>query len=145
MRQKALHAEHHKPYSRRVLGFVVQPTAENPVFTGQRTQILAAQILFTDLKEVFESMPQKVCQIRCHTECHAEHQNNPTQIAELATKMKMPGCSVVTVGDTGAGKSTLLNALLGETNILPTNGMRACTASVIELSWNERLVRIFLS
>jgi len=36
--------------------------------------------------------------------------------------MQMPGCSVVTVGDTGAGKSTLLNAMLGETSVLPTNG-----------------------
>ena len=37
-------------------------------------------------------------------------------------------------GTTGAGKSSMLNALLGEENILPTNGMRACTASVIEIS-----------
>jgi hypothetical protein len=37
------------------------------------------------------------------------------------------------VGNTGAGKSTLLNALLDETRVLPTNGMRACTASLIEM------------
>jgi hypothetical protein len=35
--------------------------------------------------------------------------------------------TVVVVGDTGAGKSSLLNALLDETSLLPTNGMRACT------------------
>ena len=55
------------------------------------------------------------------------------ELKGLSEKMQMPGCSVVTVGDTGAGKSTLLNALLGETSVLPTNGMRACTASIIEL------------
>ena len=33
------------------------------------------------------------------------------------------------------GKSSLLNALLGEEDVLPTNGMRACTASVIEVSY----------
>lgn len=36
-------------------------------------------------------------------------------------------------GDTGAGKSSLLNALLGEEKVVPTNGMRACTAAIIEL------------
>jgi predicted GTPase len=33
------------------------------------------------------------------------------------------------------GKSSLLNVLLGEEDVLPTNGMRACTASVIEVSY----------
>ena len=60
-----------------------------------------------------------------------------SELSKLSETMKMPGCSVVTVGDTGAGKSTLLNALLGETSVLPTNGMRACTASIIELSYNK--------
>jgi GTPase SAR1 family protein len=35
--------------------------------------------------------------------------------------------TTVVVGNTGAGKSTLINGLLGESNVLPTNGMRACT------------------
>ena len=64
------------------------------------------------------------------------------ELETLQDRIKMPGCSVVTVGDTGAGKSTLLNALLGETCVLPTNGMRACTASIIELSFNMREVKI---
>lgn len=34
----------------------------------------------------------------------------------------------------GAGKSSTINALLGEEDIVPTNGMRACTACVVELS-----------
>ena len=33
----------------------------------------------------------------------------------------------------GAGKSTLLNALLDESKLIPTSGMRACTASLIEI------------
>lgn len=59
------------------------------------------------------------------------------ELEDIQKNMKMPGCSVVTVGDTGAGKSTLLNALLGETNVLPTNGMRACTAAIIEMQFNK--------
>ncbi|KAH8074160.1 hypothetical protein JL720_10714 [Aureococcus anophagefferens] len=43
--------------------------------------------------------------------------------------------SCVVCGTTGAGKSTLLNALLGESEVLPTNGMRACTAVLIELRY----------
>ena len=31
----------------------------------------------------------------------------------------------------------MLNALLGETRVLPTNGMRACTAALIEMRHEE--------
>ena len=55
------------------------------------------------------------------------------ELADLRLGCTLPTCSVVVVGNTGAGKSTLLNALLKETSVLPTNGMRACTASLIEL------------
>ncbi|KAI0128927.1 hypothetical protein BJ170DRAFT_579822 [Xylariales sp. AK1849] len=41
------------------------------------------------------------------------------------------------VGDTGAGKSSLVNALLQEGKVVPTNCLRACTAVVTEISWNE--------
>jgi GTPase SAR1 family protein len=43
--------------------------------------------------------------------------------------------TVVVVGNTGSGKSTLLNAIVGEENILPTNCMRACTATIIEMEY----------
>ena len=56
------------------------------------------------------------------------------ELASLrAQTSELPGVSIVVVGNTGAGKSTLLNALLGEVSILPTNGMRACTACLIEM------------
>ncbi|KAK7545338.1 hypothetical protein IWX49DRAFT_500418 [Phyllosticta citricarpa] len=41
------------------------------------------------------------------------------------------------VGNTGAGKSSVINAILDEERLVPTNCMRACTAVVTELSWNE--------
>lgn len=40
------------------------------------------------------------------------------------------------VGNTGAGKSSVINAILGEENLVPTSGMRACTAVVTELCYN---------
>jgi hypothetical protein len=59
------------------------------------------------------------------------------ELDKLRGKCELPGVSIVVVGNTGAGKSTLLNALLGETNVLPTNGMRACTACLINLAFDD--------
>lgn len=41
------------------------------------------------------------------------------------------------VGNTGAGKSSVINAMLDEERLVPTNCMRACTAVVTEISWNN--------
>eukprot|EP01122_Echinamoeba_exundans_P016614 TRINITY_DN8479_c0_g1_i1.p1 TRINITY_DN8479_c0_g1~~TRINITY_DN8479_c0_g1_i1.p1 ORF type:complete len:1374 (+),score=380.54 TRINITY_DN8479_c0_g1_i1:97-4218(+) len=54
----------------------------------------------------------------------------------LEDDAKLPSSLIVVMGDTGAGKSSTLNAVLGEEDILPTNGMRACTASIIEMRYN---------
>ena len=43
--------------------------------------------------------------------------------------------TIVVIGGTGAGKSTLLNSVVGESELLPTNCMRACTATIIELCY----------
>jgi GTPase SAR1 family protein len=50
----------------------------------------------------------------------------------------MPQTIIAVVGDTGSGKSSLMNALLDHADILPTSGMRACTAVVVEIT-NNRL------
>ncbi|KAE8844038.1 hypothetical protein HRS9122_05141 [Pyrenophora teres f. teres] len=41
------------------------------------------------------------------------------------------------VGNTGSGKSSVINAMLDEERLVPTNCMRACTAVVTEISFNE--------
>ncbi|EGD97854.1 hypothetical protein TESG_05359 [Trichophyton tonsurans CBS 112818] len=46
-----------------------------------------------------------------------------------------PTITIGVVGATGAGKSSLLNALLGEKRLVPTSGMRACTAAITEISY----------
>lgn len=59
-------------------------------------------------------------------------------IENLTFKAQKAGRTVVAVaGGTGAGKSSLINSVLGEEKLLPTNGMRACTAVITEVSWNE--------
>ncbi|EPE10307.1 hypothetical protein F503_05402 [Ophiostoma piceae UAMH 11346] len=40
------------------------------------------------------------------------------------------------VGRTGTGKSSIINAVLDEVRVVPTNGLRACTAVVTEIAWN---------
>ena len=53
----------------------------------------------------------------------------------------IPASTIVVIGNTGAGKSTLLNAFLDEEELLPTNAMRACTASIIEMEFNLHQVQ----
>eukprot|EP00040_Diaphanoeca_grandis_P035195 m.220660 g.220660 ORF g.220660 m.220660 type:complete len:926 (+) comp33324_c1_seq1:67-2844(+) len=59
-----------------------------------------------------------------------------SELDQLDKDLALPGMSVVVVGNTGAGKSTLLNSLLGESSVLPTNGMRACTAVLLRCSYD---------
>ena len=42
------------------------------------------------------------------------------------------------VGSSGHGKSTSANAMIGEKVFVPTSDMRACTATCVEVAWNDR-------
>ncbi|QRV77492.1 GTPase SLIP-GC protein [Ceratobasidium sp. AG-Ba] len=48
-----------------------------------------------------------------------------------------PHTMIAVCGATGAGKSSLLNAVLDD-NIVPTSGMRACTAVVTEIAYHNK-------
>ncbi|RPA73485.1 hypothetical protein BJ508DRAFT_334018 [Ascobolus immersus RN42] len=58
------------------------------------------------------------------------------KIVDISGKAQLPRTIIGVVGNTGAGKSSVINALLGEEAVLPTSGMRACTAVVTEVSYN---------
>lgn len=66
-----------------------------------------------------------------------ESQDWVNSIASIRKDATPTRTVVGVVGNTGAGKSALLNALLDEERLLPTNCMRACTAVVTEISWND--------
>ncbi|KAK0668719.1 nuclear GTPase SLIP-GC [Cercophora samala] len=57
-------------------------------------------------------------------------------IEELERLAKPTRTIVGVVGNTGAGKSSVISAVLDEERLLPTNCMRACTASPTEISYN---------
>ncbi|DBA74384.1 TPA: hypothetical protein ACH3X1_011148 [Trebouxia sp. C0004] len=57
------------------------------------------------------------------------------ELQGLLNRCKIPQLYIGVLGDTGAGKSSTINCLLGEENVLPVNGMRACTACVVEISY----------
>ncbi|KAF8913833.1 hypothetical protein CPB84DRAFT_1757667 [Gymnopilus junonius] len=48
-----------------------------------------------------------------------------------------PRTLIAVCGATGAGKSSILNAVLDD-NVVPTSGMRACTAVVTELAYHNK-------
>jgi len=52
-------------------------------------------------------------------------------------RLELPATVIAVVGDTGAGKSSLMNAVLDHRSVLPTSGMRACTAVVVEVVQNN--------
>lgn len=56
------------------------------------------------------------------------------EIGTLQSKLNLPQTVIAVVGGTGSGKSSVVNALLDHANVLPTSGLRACTAAVVEVS-----------
>ncbi|KAF9055172.1 hypothetical protein BDZ89DRAFT_1055778 [Hymenopellis radicata] len=56
---------------------------------------------------------------------------------ESLTGQTAPTTLIAVCGATGAGKSSILNAVLKD-NIVPTSGMRACTATVTEISYHNK-------
>jgi hypothetical protein len=58
-------------------------------------------------------------------------------IDKLIPQARRKRTIVGVVGNTGAGKSSVINAMLDEERLVPTNCMRACTAVVTEMSWND--------
>ncbi|XP_052818370.1 uncharacterized protein LOC128244401 [Mya arenaria] len=58
------------------------------------------------------------------------------ELADVEKGLTFPRTVIAVVGNTGEGKSSLMNAVLDHGNVLPTSGLRACTAVVVEVDQN---------
>lgn len=72
-----------------------------------------------------------------HAAASADAQAWIQSIDKLVPQAQRKRTVVGVVGNTGAGKSSVINAMLDEERLVPTNCMRACTAVVTEMSWND--------
>lgn len=70
---------------------------------------------------------------------NADAQSWKQAIEKLIPQAEQTRTVIGVVGNTGAGKSSVINAVLNEENLVPTNCMRACTAVVTEISWNDSM------
>ncbi|KAL8825164.1 MAG: hypothetical protein Q9170_007904 [Blastenia crenularia] len=59
------------------------------------------------------------------------------QIESLMQQITKTPRIIGIVGSTGAGKSSIINAVLDEERLVPTSCMRACTAVVTEIAYNN--------
>ncbi|KAL5022560.1 hypothetical protein ScPMuIL_001715 [Solemya velum] len=86
--------------------------------------------VFDRLKQTFNKQPV--------LESNPRVQAWREEMLGLEKKLKLPQTVIAVVGTTGAGKSSLMNAILDQANVLPTSGMRACTAVVVEIVANNK-------
>lgn len=103
------------------------------------------QIIGQESPEVLERSVEQSLQIldafkqsfSAYTTSTPDAQSWVAAIDKLVSQAKRKRTVVGVVGNTGAGKSSVINALLDEERLVPTNCMRACTAVVTEMSWND--------
>lgn len=103
------------------------------------------QLMKADSPELLEKGIQKGLQILttiqqrldAYTDELQDRDRFKTHIESIKQQARRTRTVVGVVGNTGAGKSSVINAVLEEERLLPTNCMRACTAVVTEVSWND--------
>ncbi|XP_069077153.1 nuclear GTPase SLIP-GC isoform X2 [Pleurodeles waltl] len=106
----------------------------------QKNWAFSEQDLEFELKEchaVLHEIEQVLIDIQGVEDGHMKQWSNT--ILNLKEQTKEPSKTyIAVVGDTGSGKSSLLNALLDEEAVLPTSGMQACTAVVVEIARSSK-------
>jgi hypothetical protein len=116
-------------------------SASKPTALYLRLKKLLAEGSLDDLeaevKKSLSLLEQLKTSVSTHTELGYGTQQWPLQIETLKQQNVKEPTIIGVVGNTGAGKSSVINAMLDEERLVPTNCMRACTAVVTEMSWNN--------
>ena len=128
----------------------VSRTVDNPIEETQQEEEPSAhgaqlqELLNETVPERLEAAVQKAVTVLGEIEqslrqlpTDADAQNWLAQLDELRKQAARTRTFVGVVGNTGAGKSSVINAMLDEERLVPTNCMRACTAVVTEMSYND--------
>jgi ribosome biogenesis GTPase A len=110
------------PHDNRLQGFMTKATPEELEAEIEKGMTLSDQLKTKLSKQAAQS---------------ADARQWVQQIDELKKQNVAQRTIIGVVGNTGAGKSSVINALLDEERLVPTNCMRACTAVVTEISYND--------
>ncbi|XP_045194118.2 uncharacterized protein LOC123549787 [Mercenaria mercenaria] len=104
-----------------------------------RTERTQAQAVLEDVNKHVNSCRDVINKMKSTFDSCKSLQGNPRVVAwrrellDIEKRLQFPKTVIAVVGDTGAGKSSLMNAILDHRSVLPTSGIRACTAVVVEV------------
>jgi hypothetical protein len=115
----------------------LEPDAITRFFRELVDQQQSAQLLEAGVAKAFKILDNLKDTFSLHSVANENADSWVKAIDKLKAQAARKGTVVGVVGNTGAGKSSVINALMDEERIVPTNCMRACTAVVTEISWND--------
>ncbi|CZT44235.1 uncharacterized protein RSE6_04373 [Rhynchosporium secalis] len=117
-----------RPFSSTKIGVVKYPLETLEMRTRRKEKMVEIGVSFLSRLQTLMGDDG-----RFHSECKLYIE----QCRSMISMGNKPRTLIGFLGTTGAGKSSLLNALVREDALLPTNSMRASTAVVIEVSFNQ--------
>ncbi|KAL8725127.1 MAG: hypothetical protein Q9181_006531, partial [Wetmoreana brouardii] len=109
---------------------------QSPLQTLLKT--LQPEVLELGVEEGVKMIDQLRAYMTANMASNPDAEQSIKQLDILQDQAGKPRTVIGVVGSTGAGKSSVINAILDEERLVPTNCMRACTAVVTEIAYNNQ-------